>query len=419
MSLRREPLRRGALVIAGALVIVGSVACVLALEGGAHAADARAEAAARGALKKIAADYRAKRYAAAGSRLEKALRTCGDDRCAPGTRAALTRDLGTMQFRQGDAAAASRSFDEAIALDPNVAFDYRFDRPDVRAAFDAAKQRAADAAKAASAPAERTEAEPPPPAAPERTEAEPPPPTRDEPAAEPPPEALGYEHLWIGVAGAFDMLLFPSGTDLCKLTSLEEPANSFHAYCTTPDGADFPTRRSTDQNDALVAGQSGSVKGGLQIGDVRAFVTVDYALSPAWLLGARVGYVANAYPGAAAVADGRAYGRVLHAELRVTYLVGQAPLARVGFAPMLFLAGGVSEFDGHLTSNAALNGIAGSQRVNIWVTDGPAFVTLGGGLRYAFSLRAAFTAALRVNAALPGNGVMPTAGPELGFQYGF
>ena len=79
----------------------------------------------------------------------------------------------------------------------------------------------------------------------------------------------------------------------------------------------------------------------------------------------------------------------------------------------------MSEFDAHVASNVVLSGVAGSQRVNIWITDGPWFVTLGGGVRYQFSLRSAFTMALRVNASLADNGVLPTAGPEVEFQYGF
>ncbi|HEY5146944.1 MAG TPA: hypothetical protein VII82_09265, partial [Polyangiaceae bacterium] len=221
------------------------------------------------------------------------------------------------------------------------------------------------------------------------------------------------------VAGAFDMVVLPSGTDLCKLTPNGSAANSFNAYCTNPDGSDFPAHATTGQNDALGPGQSGTVKGGLQIGDIRAMVAIDYAVSPAWLVGVRAGYVMNTYPGTVAVHTGRAYGHPIHVEARVTHLFGQDPLARVGFAPMVFAAGGVSEFDGHVASSVSLNGIAGTQRVNIWVTDGPWFLTLGGGVRYAFSLRAAFSAAVRVNAAFDGNGLLPTAGPEVAFQYGF
>jgi hypothetical protein len=395
------------------LSLAGCLAWVLTAEGVARGATP-AEAAAQGALKRVATDYRAKRYSAASERLEKALVNCGDDQCAPATRAALLRDLGTMQFRQGDTESASKSFADAIALEPDLEINARYDRPDVRAAWDDAKQRAADAAKE-SANASHEGAAPPSPPAATAPNPSPAPPLPDDTAPESTTEPPRYEHLWIGVAGALDVVVFPAGTNLCKLSPQAVPANSANVYCTYPNGADFPSRTTPAQNDALVAGESGAVNGGLQLGDVRAMLAVDYAFSPAWLLGVRVGYVFNRYPGTAAVVDGRAYGRPLHAELRVTHLFGPEPLARIGFAPMMFFAGGMSEFDAHLASDATLSGIAGSQRVNVWLTDGPWFLAVGGGIRYQFSL----TAALRLNASFPGNGVLPTAGPEVGFQYGF
>jgi hypothetical protein len=394
---------RSALVLRLSLA---TLACVLAFEANARAADARPEAAAQSALKKAAVDYRAKRYAAAGAKLQKALGNCGDDGCAPATRAALLRDLGTMQIKQGDSESASKSFADALAVEPDLELDARYDRPDVRAAWNEAKQHAADAAKASKEP------EPPPPPPPA-----PPPPVQEE-APAPPPSPPHYAHLWVGVAGTFDLIAFPSGVDLCKLSSQGLVTNANNAYCTNPDGTDFPTRQSRDQNDALVPGQAGTTTGGLSFGDVRAMATLDYAVLPSVMLGVRVGYVMNTYPGTAAVEDGRAYGKNIHVEVRGTYLFGNAPLAHVGFAPMAFLAGGAAEFDGHLATDVVIEGVAGTRRVNVWITDGPWFVTVGGGVRYQLSLRAAFTAAARFNFAFQGNGLLPTLGPEVGFQYG-
>jgi hypothetical protein len=62
--------------------------------------------------------------------------------------------------------------------------------------------------------------------------------------------------------------------------------------------------------------------------------------------------------------------------------------------------------------------VAGQQPVNAWKTAGPFFFLVGGGIRYAFSPRAAVTLAARVNAAL-GGGLLFTYGPEIGVQYGF
>ncbi len=79
---------------------------------------------------------------------------------------------------------------------------------------------------------------------------------------------------------------------------------------------------------------------------------------------------------------------------------------------------GLSEFDGHSTTVVSTSNVAGQQPVEAWKTGGPFFVLFGGGIRYAFSPRAAVTLAARVNMAL-GGGLLLTYGPEIGVQYGF
>jgi hypothetical protein len=240
-------------------------------------------------------------------------------------------------------------------------------------------------------------------------------------AAKAPPGA--YAHWWFGIAGALDVLSLPSGQDVCLLNpagpNAAKPANSANYYCTNPDGSDFPSR--TDggaQNKNLVKGEAGNVDGGLQLGDVRVMLTADYALTPSLMVGARLGYVLNAYTGQAAAKDGNAWSSKLHLEARGTYLFGHQPLANVGVAPMVLAGLGASEFDGHSTTVVSMNNLAGQQPVTAWKTAGPFFLLLGGGIRYAFSPRAATTVALRVNMAT-GGGLLVTYGPEIGVQYGF
>jgi hypothetical protein len=233
-----------------------------------------------------------------------------------------------------------------------------------------------------------------------------------------------YAHWWIGVAGAIDFLVLPGGENLCVLTAVATPASAAGYYCTNPNGTDFPSRVTPAQNDALIPGQAGTLNGGLAAGDVRPMAAIDYALSPAWLIGARVGYVLNAYPSAgAAVTAHHAFGSRIHAEARGTYVFGDSPLSHEGFAPTLFLSAGVAEFDGHLATYASWiqspQKVAITEPVNAWVTSGPWFVAAGGGARYQFSQRAAFNAALRVNAAFSQGGVLFTFGPEIALQYGF
>jgi hypothetical protein len=228
----------------------------------------------------------------------------------------------------------------------------------------------------------------------------------------------GYVHFWLGVSMSVDVTALPSATSVCSLTSNALPANSSNYYCTTPYGVDFPTRANTSQNDALVKGQSGEAGGGLQSGDVRALLSFDYAVSASFLLGARFGVVLNGYPGSAAVTDGHALGPPIHAELRGTLLLGDHPLAHSGFAPLLFLAGGVGEFDASSSVGVLTMGVPGIRPMVAWKTGGPGFAALGAGLRYAFSPRVAFSMALKGSLAF-GGGFFPSIAPELGVQYGF
>jgi hypothetical protein len=256
------------------------------------------------------------------------------------------------------------------------------------------------------------------------------------PEREPEPEPRGgsekatageppiYARWWIGVAGAMDVLLLPGGNDLCLINEHAVPINPFAYYCTNPDGSDFPSRSNATQDLALIRGHAGQVLGGAHVGDLRTLVALDYALTPNLLLGGRLGYVLNTYPsGGAAVHDHRAFGSNLHVEARGTYVFGAAPLAHEGFAPTLFVGAGMAEFDGHVASVVAMTQKMSSlpiiQPVSIWLTGGPWFLAVGGGARYQLSPRAAFNAALRVNAAFSGAGALFTFGPEFAFQYGF
>jgi hypothetical protein len=512
------------LAVATAVMFAGAAATPSA-----WALDPRTEAAAKGAIKKAAQKYRANDYASALILLGRAAHACGASRCAEGTKAAVLRDLGAVQLRSGDKLAASKSFSDALALQPSLDVSPDYDAADVRAAWDEAKGGAAPSGANAAggdfvhtpAPEQATNTPlpvyvespgsrfarvivkykgahmkewqrlelkqvgdgwggvipcdkvtlgavrywvegldangeavatagdpehpftvpirdeisgeaphlPNRPAPQECEEDEGQRKDEEESAAHPPaaseaeaPVHGEYSRWWIGVAGAVDLLSLPEGDDLCALTSTGAPQNASGYYCTNPNGSDFPSRTNPAQNASLIRGQAGHVDGGLQAGDVRVLLAVDYALTPEILVGARVGYLYNSYPGSAAVADHRAFGSKAHVEVRGTYVFGGEPLQRTGFAPTAFVGGGASEFDGHTTAIVAQQTAApvpASQPVNVWLTNGPWFLSVGPGVRYQFSARAAFTAALRLNVAFGGLGALITYGPETGFQYGF
>ena len=101
-------------------------------------ADARTEGVAKAALKKAEGDYLAMNYGTGAARIEKAMKACGQTKCGAPTRAALFRDLGTMQFRKGDKDQAARNWAEAVKLQPDIALNPSYDAPDLRKAFLAA-----------------------------------------------------------------------------------------------------------------------------------------------------------------------------------------------------------------------------------------------------------------------------------------
>jgi hypothetical protein len=230
----------------------------------------------------------------------------------------------------------------------------------------------------------------------------------------------GFARVWIGVSGSADLVSLPGGDDVCTLTSDAAPTGSY--YCTNPSGTDYPTRHSPAQNASITPGQGGHVDGGPSFGAVHVLASLDYAFSASFLAGVRVGYVAHGYPGAAAKNDGHGFSTPIHAELRATYVLGDQPLAHVGFAPFLFAGGGVAEFaaekDVMIRQGNAPLPVAGALPKNAWLVNGPLFLAAGGGMRYAFSQRIAFSAGLKL-AAVIGGGFIPVASPELALQYGF
>ncbi len=520
------------------LTLVLAAAAVLLAATPSAAVDRRAEATAKDALKKAANDFLSTDYDGAARRLEHALRMCGPSRCTPQTRAALHRDIGTMQFFNGDFGTARKSFAEAQRLQPDIKLNPDYDSAELQAAWrDAGAAGAATAGAGAQptgdfthtpAPAQKantplpiyvelpsseievsrvvvkyrtgsmsdwgrldlkkmgngwggqipcgdvtvgtmrywvqgfgaggdpvvnsgdpkhpflvgikneitTDAPHLPGKAPPRSCEEsdcPPglpgcgtkeeePSEGGEPEAEKLPEDTDrYARIWVGASLAIDFIPTPKGDGLCILTAQAAPANSSHYYCTNPDGTNFPSRNPAgqSQNATLMAhpGEAGHSDGGLGIGNVRVVFAADYAFTPNVLAGIRFGYVFNAYTGTAAVQDGRAFGPDLHIEARATYVLGRQPLRRTGFAPMAFAGLGLSEFDWHTTSVVAYGN--GQAPVNVWYTDAPFFLVVGGGVRYQFSARAAFTSALRLDLTIGGNGVLPTLAPEMGVLYGF
>lgn len=535
---------------------LGVLGAVLTLTVPARAADKRTEAAAKVALKKAEADFAASAFDKGLARLQKAATACGDKKCTTKTKAALLRDIGSMQFRKGDKSAATASFAAALALAPDLTLNPKYDMPDMSTAFEAARGGgggggggtagggeqggggggAQPSGDFTHTPATEQAAKTPVPiyveyeakhlarvivkykgegmsefkrvelphkgdgwggyipcddvtvgtmryyiqgfdegGDPAATSGDPKHtftvPIRDSISSEPPslpgtkapktctesgggeegkgkleegadceeddacasgsckdgkcaagaaPEAGAFEHWWVGISASVDILFLPQGNDVCRLNPQTAVPSGAGYYCTNPDGSDFPTRFDNGaQNSTLTQGNAGVANGGPSLGMVRVMASLDYAFTQNILAGARVGYIFGRYGGSAAGRDGHGFGPPLHLEVRGTYLFGAAPLSHEGFAPMVFAGGGLSEFDSSTTVQVVQTGITGQQAKTAWVVNGPGFIDLGGGIRYALSPRAAATLDLKMTGAFGGFTTVFVLAPELGLAYGF
>jgi len=240
----------------------------------------------------------------------------------------------------------------------------------------------------------------------------------------------GYKKVWVGLSLGVDFQFVPSADDVCKLSSTKDgqlPLNSSNYYCVDRgNGSDYPLRQvpgvndpRNGENDRLVGGLSDKVAGGAAFGNVRLMLAADYAITMNVLIGVRLGYVLNTYPGQAAKDDGKSFPPI-HAELRGTYLIGQDAITK-SIAPYAMVGAGVSTFEAAVKVSVVEQAPGGPKvprEVDAWHLAGPAFVALGGGARVAFSPRAALMAGLRLNLAF-GNDFAPSLGPELGVVFGF
>lgn len=223
-----------------------------------------------------------------------------------------------------------------------------------------------------------------------------------------------FARIWVGGAGTLDMTLPPARSNPCALAGNSSPSGY---WCTTPGGADYPADGTPSS--ALVAGRGGNTPRDFTTGGVHITATIDYAINASLLVGLRFGYVAGAYPGSRASDSGKTIGPPLHIEARGTWLLGDEPLAHSGLAGYVFGGGGVARFDTPTTVQVGEAAIAGARPFQAWLVAGPAFAAVGGGARYAFSPRAAFSTGLGLDLAIGPGAFAAILAPEMNVQYGF
>lgn len=229
------------------------------------------------------------------------------------------------------------------------------------------------------------------------------------------------KRLWLGADFQADVLFLGSDKNICKASTwacvFSDPAVGSRDVGLEPTDS-HPNNLDTDPN------ASGNTSGGPALGTMRAFLSVDYFITPNISLGARIGYAfrgnnaetVSFFP--------------LHAELRGQYFFGKDPLATTGLKPYVMVAGGAAEFDAPVPeikvvpvdqtggcndgqppgTPCRLTGVKGYRLA------GQGFASLGGGVWYMFTPNIALNANVKLLFPLPtfSLGIAPEIGLKIG-----
>jgi hypothetical protein len=430
------------------------VAALLLLAQAAAAQFPRDDAASRKIREAIDSHYLATNFDKAEDVLSGTIAACADQ-CSPQVLARAWMYLGLVRGSgKNDLVGAKEAFKKALELDPAVELDGTL-------ATDATQQAFVEAGGAATKPppaATAAAAQPAPaePAKPAKPAPEPPPPApeRPQPAAEDcPPNFPGcgdgnkkataadaYAKNWFGVHLAGD-LTFIGGTDVCTQDS--QANDDFACY--------YGGSRSGAYIDEPYPGVESSTT--LVYATTRLLLSFDRALTENLMLGARIGYAFGGGPPSgrdvvydtkgnivSVVSEGLAFFP-FHLEARASYWFGSTPLAQPGFRPYVHVGGGLAQVDGKITVRVKDCGLVapptdpdyaacadGSLPANdarlkdevdldAWKKLGQGFVTVGGGVVYAFTSGLGAQLNLNLMYTLPGSGVVvePSLGAVMGF----
>ncbi len=242
-----------------------------------------------------------------------------------------------------------------------------------------------------------------------------------------------HKKFWLGVSGGMDFYLMGSAKDVCSLDEANNLTPRTEGYyCTNTNsgtsggvayssGSDFPFRNDGGAENRLVSeGNGGSVSsGGFRPATIRLLLSFDYALAANMMIGGRIGLAVNGFSGDAYKDDHGGLAPI-HAEARFTYFFKKTALEEKGVAFYGFGALGASRFEGGIDTNVTVNGEPTRRKVTAYEISGPAFVSVGGGIRYGLSENLGLMLApLKLNIAFGSGPVGVTLQPELAFQVGF
>jgi hypothetical protein len=250
-----------------------------------------------------------------------------------------------------------------------------------------------------------------------------------------------FKKNWLGIHVAQDVA-FVGGTDICTQSS---QANDNFACYYSGVGS-----RTAAYIDDPFPGTSTSTTP--VFATTRILLSYDRALAESFTAGLRVGYAFGGGPPAGRDVVYDSSGRLVrivaqgqsfvpfHAEARGSYWFGRDPLGRKGFRPYVHLGGGLAQVDASTTISVqdcglfAQRGTAAysacakgtapkngtgvpSVELDAWKKLGQGFITLGGGVVYAFTETLGAELNLNLMYTLPASGFVlePSLGAVVGF----
>jgi hypothetical protein len=168
--------------------------------------------------------------------------------------------------------------------------------------------------------------------------------------------------------------------------------------CTYQNGEDITTIPTTGTY---------AVEGNLAIRNGRFVLSLDTTVADNWMLGLRIGWVAQRYRGSRAPHQDFTMGPA-HVEVRSLYAFGEHPFVE-GVAPYVLFAAGAAQFDAR----------EGSAELLVWRVNGPLFASFGFGFRWVVSSDVAIlTTPAKITLAFPYNTTLAWS-PEIGTQVAF
>jgi hypothetical protein len=193
-----------------------------------------------------------------------------------------------------------------------------------------------------------------------------------------------YRKWWFGLHVAHDVA-FASSDNACMSESEDE-----NLVCYRTD-----SRKAPYDTTFFETKRGGAISFGAISATTRVLVSADYAFTAQLTAGLRLGYALGGGPPAgrsvqydsdetvSAVVDPGLKFLPLHLEARFAYWFGDDALAKTGLRPYVHGGGGLAQVDAKIVAYVEdKNGVG---KVDAWKKLGRAFITLGGGVVYAFT----------------------------------